>query len=116
MDLTVSSNVSFSGYEVRLCAGVDAPVHEVRLHPYLFPVGLGGAPTFSGNGDPKRDAEKYWIAARIAARIGLGGTHLLEDYPDLEGAEAGISSPADIFTKTTSDRFGRVPASVRGLS
>lgn len=33
----------FSGYEARMCAGVDAPVHELRFHPYLFPVGLGGA-------------------------------------------------------------------------
>lgn len=79
----------FSGYEVRLCAGVDVPVHEVRLHPYLFPVGLGGAPTFSGDGDPKRDARNYWIAARRAMlrakidRIGLGGyLHLLKDYPE----------------------------------
>ena len=29
----------FSGYEARLCAGVDTEVHELRLHPYLFPVG-----------------------------------------------------------------------------
>ena len=79
----------FSGYEVRLCAGVDVPTHEVRLHPYLFPVGLGGAPTFSEGGDPKRDAQKYWVDARRAMlrakidRIGLGGyLHLLEDYPD----------------------------------
>ncbi len=36
----------FSGYEARLCAGVDVPTHELRLLPYLFPVGLGGAPTF----------------------------------------------------------------------
>ena len=28
----------FSGYEARLCAGVDVPTHELRLHPYLFPV------------------------------------------------------------------------------
>lgn len=79
----------FSGYEVRLCAGVDVPTHEVRLHPYLFPVGLGGAPTFTKGGDPKRDAQKYWVDARRAMlrakidRIGLGGyLHLLEDYPD----------------------------------
>ena len=32
----------FSGYEARLCSGVDVPTHELRLHPYLFPVGLGG--------------------------------------------------------------------------
>ena len=37
----------FSGYEVRLCANVPAPIHEIRFHPYLFPVGLGGLPTFS---------------------------------------------------------------------
>lgn len=79
----------FSGYEVRLCAGVDVPVHEVRLHPYLFPVGLGGAPTFSGDGDPVLDAKRYWNAARRAMlrckidRIGLGGyLHLVEPYPD----------------------------------
>ena len=37
----------FNGFEARLCAGVDAvETHEIRLHPYLFPVGLGGAPTF----------------------------------------------------------------------
>ena len=35
----------FNGFEARLCAGVDAvETHEIRLHPYLFPVGLGGAP------------------------------------------------------------------------
>ena len=79
----------FSGYEVRLCAGVDVPVHEVRLHPYLFPVGLGGAPTFSGDGNPVLDAKRYWNAARRAMlrckidRIGLGGyLHLVEPYPD----------------------------------
>ena len=39
----------FNGFEARLCAGVDAvETHEIRLHPYLFPVGLGGAPTFYG--------------------------------------------------------------------
>lgn len=79
----------FSAYEVRLCAGAQVPVHEVRLHPYLFPVGLGGAPTFSEGGDPVLDAKKYWSAARRAMlrckidRIGLGGyLHLLEGYPD----------------------------------
>mgnify|MGYP002626837901 CR=1 FL=1 len=32
----------FSGFECRLCAGAEVPTHEIRLHPYLFPVGLGG--------------------------------------------------------------------------
>ncbi|MEG0214662.1 MAG: 1,3-beta-galactosyl-N-acetylhexosamine phosphorylase [Hungatella sp.] len=81
----------FSGFEVRLCAGVDVPVHEVRLHPYLFPVGLGGAPTFSEGGNPTLDAKRYYISARRAMlqckidRIGLGGyLHLVEDFPDFE--------------------------------
>ena len=79
----------FSGYEARLCAGVDVPTHELRLHPYLFPVGLGGAPTFSEGGDPTLDAKKYWNSVRRALlrakidRIGLGGyLHLVEPYPD----------------------------------
>jgi len=79
----------FSGYEARLCAGVDVPVHELRLHPYLFPVGLGGAPTFAEGGDPVLEAKKYWNSVRRALlrakidRIGLGGyLHLVEDYPD----------------------------------
>ena len=79
----------FSGYEARLCAGVDVPTHELRLHPYLFPVGLGGAPTFTEGGDPTLDAKKYWNSVRRALlrakidRIGLGGyLHLVESFPD----------------------------------
>ena len=79
----------FSGYEARLCAGVEVETHELRLHPYLFPVGLGGAPTFCEGGDPVRDAKEYWIRVRRALlrekidRIGLGGyLHLVEEFPD----------------------------------
>lgn len=79
----------FSGFEVRLCAGVPAKTHEIRFHPYLFPVGLGGAPTFSKDGKPGRDAFNYWVSARRALlrqkieRAGLGGyLHLVEEYPD----------------------------------
>lgn len=79
----------FSGYEARLCAGVKVKTHELRLHPYLFPVGLGGAPTFSEGGDPTAEAKKYWNSVRRALlrepveRIGLGGyLHLVENYPD----------------------------------
>lgn len=79
----------FSGYEVRLCADVPAPVHEIRFHPYLFPVGLGGAPTFSPGGQPGRDAMGYWVNTRRALlrkkieRCGLGGyLSLTEGYPD----------------------------------
>ncbi len=79
----------FSGYEARLCSGVDVPTHELRLHPYLFPVGLGGAPTFMEGGDPTLEAKKFWNSIRRALlrqpvdRIGLGGyLHLVEPFPD----------------------------------
>lgn len=88
----------FSGYEARMCAGVDAPVHELRLHPYLFPVGLGGAPTFAPGGNPTHDAAAYWNHVRRALlrakidRIGLGGyLHLLNDFPDFVDYIAAIS-------------------------
>ena len=69
----------FSGFECRLCAGADVPVHELRFHPYLFPVGLGGLPTFMEGGHPEEDAVAYWLHVRRALarqcvdRIGLGG-------------------------------------------
>ena len=79
----------FSGFECRLCAGAEVPVHELRFHPYLFPVGLGGLPTFSEGGHPERDAMAYWLHVRRALarqpveRIGLGGyLHLTEGYPE----------------------------------
>ena len=94
----------FSGYEARLCAGADVPVHELRLHPYLFPVGLGGAPTFTEGGDPTRDAAEYWNHVRRALlrepvdRIGLGGyLHLTEDFPDFQD-----------YIEKISDEFRRI--------
>lgn len=70
----------FSGYEARLCcASKGVETHEIRLHPYLFPVGLGGAPTFMEGGNPVADAKVYWKNLRRALlrekidRIGLGG-------------------------------------------
>lgn len=80
----------FNGFEVRLCAGVDAvDTHEIRLHPYLFPTGLGGAPTFMEGGHPTRDAQEYWKNVRRALlrakidRIGLGGyLSLTLPFPD----------------------------------
>lgn len=91
----------FSGYEARLCSGVEVGTHELRLHPYLFPVGLGGTPTFAEGGDPTLDAKKYWNSVRRALlrcpidRIGLGGyLHLVEDFPDFV---AYIAKIADEF-------------------
>ncbi len=79
----------FSGFEARLCAGVKGVTHELRLHPYLFPVGLDGVPTFTQGGNPALDAKRYWIQIRRALlrepvdRIGLGGyLHLAEPFPD----------------------------------
>lgn len=88
----------FSGYEARLCAGVDVPTHELRLHPYLFPVGLGGAPTFSEGGNPTLDAKKYWNSVRRALlrekidRIGLGGyLSLTLPFPDFNDYIAKVA-------------------------
>jgi beta-D-galactosyl-(1->4)-L-rhamnose phosphorylase len=82
----------FSGFEARLCSEVKVNTHELRLHPYLFPIGLGGLPTFMEGGNPAKDAQKYWINIRRALlrapidRIGLGGyLHLVESYPDFCG-------------------------------
>ncbi|QTE67499.1 1,3-beta-galactosyl-N-acetylhexosamine phosphorylase [Clostridiales bacterium] len=78
----------FSGFECRFCAGTDVPVHELRFHPYLFPVGLGGLPTFSEGGKPELDALRYWMHVRRALvrqcvdRIGFGGyLHLTQGFP-----------------------------------
>jgi beta-D-galactosyl-(1->4)-L-rhamnose phosphorylase len=87
----------FSGYEARLCAGVAVDTHEIRFHPYLFPVGLGGLPTFSPGGKPGEDALAYWVSVRRALlrskieRCGLGGyLSLTRDYPDFIKAMDGI--------------------------
>jgi beta-D-galactosyl-(1->4)-L-rhamnose phosphorylase len=80
----------FSGFEARLCAGAKGVgTKELRLHPYLFPTGLSGEPTFAPGGDPKLDAQKFWQNVRRALlrkpvdRIGLGGyLHLVEPFPD----------------------------------
>lgn len=79
----------FNGFEVRLCADVPTETHEIRLHPYLFPTGLGGLPTFSEGGNPTKDAREYWMRVRRALmrkpvdRIGLGGyLHLTNEFPD----------------------------------
>ena len=93
----------FSGFECRLCAMADVPVHELRFHPYLFPVGLGGLPTFSEGGHPERDAMDYWLHVRRALarqcvdRIGLGGyLHLTEGFPAFTQA---ITRIADEFRR-----------------
>ena len=80
----------FNAFEARLCAAVKGvPVHELRLHPYLFPTGLTGEPTFKKGGNPKLDAQRFWVNIRRAIlrapvdRIGLGGyLHLVQDFPD----------------------------------
>lgn len=79
----------FNGYEARLCSGVKTETHELRMHPYLFPTGVDGSPTFLPGGNPKGEAQRYWQAVRRAVlrapieRIGLGGyLHLVEQAPE----------------------------------
>ena len=93
----------FSGFECRLCAGAEVPVHEIRFHPYLFPVGLGGLPTFMEGGHPEKDAMEYWLHVRRALlrqpvdRIGLGGyLHLTEGFPEFVDT---VTEMADQFRR-----------------
>lgn len=82
----------FNAFEARLCAGVEGvDTHELRLHPYLFPTGLGGEPTFLPGGKPELDAKRFWSCVRRALlrvkvdRIGLGGyLHLVQDFPEFQ--------------------------------
>ena len=80
----------FNAFEVRLCAHArGVRTHELRLHPYLFPTGLKGEPTFKAGGNPTLDAKNFWIDSRrglVRARIDricLGGyLSLVEPWPD----------------------------------
>ncbi|MBA7531972.1 D-galactosyl-beta-1-_4-L-rhamnose phosphorylase [subsurface metagenome] len=80
----------FNAFEARLCAGVKGVgTKELRLHPYLFPTGLKGEPTFMTGGDPALDARRFWANIRRGLlyapvdRIGLGGyLHLVQEFPD----------------------------------
>jgi beta-D-galactosyl-(1->4)-L-rhamnose phosphorylase len=82
----------FNAFEVRLCAHAKGvQTHELRLHPYLFPTGLKGEPTFKKGGNPTLDAKNFWIDARRGIlrapidRIGLGGyLSLVEAFPDFQ--------------------------------
>ena len=80
----------FNAFEARLCAGVQGVrTKELRLHPYLFPTGLKGEPTFMEGGNPALDAKRFWANIRRGLlrvpihRIGLGGyLHLVQEFPD----------------------------------
>ena len=82
----------FNAFEVRLCAHAKGvKTHELRLHPYLFPTGLKGEPTFKAGGNPTLDAKNFWIEARRGLlrapidRIGLGGyLSLAEPFSDFQ--------------------------------
>jgi beta-D-galactosyl-(1->4)-L-rhamnose phosphorylase len=89
----------FNAFEARLCAGVQGvKTKELRLHPYLFPTGLRGEPTFMEGGDPASDARRFWSNIRRGLmrqpvdRIGLGGyLHLVQGYPDFLDAIDNIN-------------------------
>ena len=80
----------FNAFEVRLCAHArGVKTRELRLHPYLFPPGLKGEPTFKEGGNPTLDAKNFWIDARRGLirvpidRVGLGGyLSLVQGFPD----------------------------------
>lgn len=88
----------FNAFEVRLCAhSKGVKTHELRLHPYLFPTGLKGEPTFKEGGNPTLDAKNFWIDARRGLvrapidRIGLGGyLSLVEPFPDFQDYIEGL--------------------------
>jgi beta-D-galactosyl-(1->4)-L-rhamnose phosphorylase len=89
----------FNAFEVRLCAhATGVKTHELRLHPYLFPTGLKGEPTFKAGGNPTLDAKNFWIDARRGIvrapidRIGLGGyLSLVEPFPDFQDYIEGLT-------------------------
>lgn len=79
----------FSAFEARLASGVKTKTHELRLHPYLFPTGVDGSPSFLADGNPKLEAQNIWREIRRAIlrapieRIGLGGyLHLVQRKPE----------------------------------
>lgn len=80
----------FNGFEARKVAETPAvSVRELRMHPYLFPTGVNGAPSFLPGGTPTLECKTYWADIRRALlrkkvdRIGFGGyLHLVENHPD----------------------------------
>jgi len=80
----------FSGFEARKVADTKhVEVSELRLHPYFFPTGVNGAPSFMEGGDPTLECKTYWLDIRRALlrdcvdRIGFGGyLHLVQSKPE----------------------------------
>jgi beta-D-galactosyl-(1->4)-L-rhamnose phosphorylase len=101
----------FNAFEARLCAGVQGvKTKELRLHPYLFPTGLKGEPTFMKGGDPALDATRFWANIRRGLlrapidRIGLGGyLHLVKDFPDFVDAIERITNEFRILKQFHAD-------------
>jgi beta-D-galactosyl-(1->4)-L-rhamnose phosphorylase len=109
----------FNAFEVRLCAHArGVATHELRLHPYLFPTGLKGEPTFKAGGNPTLDAKNFWIDARRGLvrapidRIGLGGyLSLVEPFPEFQDYIAGLARE---FRLLKSFHAGGAPWTARG--
>lgn len=80
----------FNGFEARKVAECPAvSVREIRMHPYLFPTGVNGEPSFLPGGKPTEECKRYWKDIRRALlrkgvdRMGFGGyLHLVENHPD----------------------------------
>jgi beta-D-galactosyl-(1->4)-L-rhamnose phosphorylase len=79
----------FNGFEARKVAETEGvAVRELRFHPYFFPTGVNGAPSFLPGGNPTLECQTYWLDIRRALlrrpvdRIGFGGyLHLVENHP-----------------------------------
>ena len=80
----------FNGFEARKVAETPhVDVREIRLHPYFFPTGVNGAPSFLPEGNPTLECKTYWMDIRRALlrkcvdRIGFGGyLSLVANHPD----------------------------------
>lgn len=89
----------FSGFETRKVADTKhVGVRELRLHPYFFPTGVNGAPSFMEGGNPTLECKTYWLDIRRALlrdgvdRIGFGGyLHLVQSKPEFVDCVEGLA-------------------------
>jgi len=115
----------FSGFEARkVSATPGVNVREIRLHPYFFPTGVNGAPSFLPGGNPTLECQTYWIDIRRALlrasfdRIGFGGyLHLVENHPKFIRYVTGLAAEfRELKSLHVKDRPYTAPVKVAILS